>query len=242
MASTLNYGNTLSPKTGRSVLVPPGATDVPAAVMEANRPAVEKVEALERAGQSVRDARRAAGEAPRRDEAARVAAHQADKKLPAPTVAKATEAVDVAERTRDLCRREADRAICHLHEVIATHQRAWLDAQEPVTDNAVADLADLVDQLEAGFARAAADAGIERGLRRFDPTSESPKMRTLAHPAPTPDFMALREAAAGLVGDRGRTHLEGPAPLTPEQEGLRDSQRTLRQFAQGGVYAGGSSA
>jgi hypothetical protein len=27
--------------------------------------------------------------------------------------------------------------------------------------------------------------------------------------------------------------------LTPEQEGLRDHQRTLRQFAQGGVYAGG---
>jgi hypothetical protein len=53
---------------------------------------------------------------------------------------------------------------------------------------------------------------------------------------------ALREAAAELVAGRGRTHLGGPAPLTPEQERLRDSQRTLRQFAQGGVYAGGSSA
>jgi hypothetical protein len=83
MASTLNYANTLSPKTARSVLVPPDATDVPAAVMEANRPAVEKVEALERAGQAVRDARRVADDAPRRDQAARVAAHQAGKKLPA---------------------------------------------------------------------------------------------------------------------------------------------------------------
>jgi integrase len=141
MASTLNYANTLSPKTARSVLVPPDATDVPAAVMEANRPAVEKVEALERAGQAVRDARRVADDAPRRDQAARVAAHQAGKKLPAPTVANANEAVEIAERTRDLCRRETDGAICHLHEVIATHQREWLDAQEPVTDHAVADLA-----------------------------------------------------------------------------------------------------
>jgi hypothetical protein len=33
MASSLNYANTLSPKTARSVLVPPDATDVPAAVM-----------------------------------------------------------------------------------------------------------------------------------------------------------------------------------------------------------------
>jgi hypothetical protein len=126
--------------------------------------------------------------------------------------------------------------------VIATHQREWLDAQEPVTDDAVADLAELIDQLEHGFARAATGAGIERGLRRFDPTSESPKARTLTRPAPTPDFTALREAAAELVAGRGRTHLEGPAPLTPEQESLRDTQRTLRQFAQGGVYAGGSSA
>ena len=241
MASTLNYANTLSPKTARSVLVPPDATGVPTAVMEANRPAVEKVEALERAGQAVRDARRAETEAPRRDEAARAAAHQADKKPPAPTVAKAWEAVDVAERTRDLCRREADRAICHLHEVIATHQREWLDAQEPVTDNAVADLAEPIDQLEHGFARAAAGAGIEQGLRRFDPRSESPKLRTLALPAATPDFAALREAAAGLVADRGRTNLEGPAPLTPEQEGLRDTQRNYQLLAQGGVYAGGGS-
>jgi hypothetical protein len=239
MASSLNYGNTLSPKTARSVLMPLDAVNVPAAVMEANKPAVEKIEALERAGQAVRDARRAAAEAPRRDEAARVAAHQADKKLPASTVAKANEAVEVAERTRDLCRRDADRSICHLHEVIAAHQRDWLDAQEPATDNAVADLADLIDQLEHGFARAAAGAGIERGLRRFDPTSESPKLRTLALPAPTPDFTALREDAEDLVAGRGRTKLEGPAPLTPEQEGLRDHQRTLRPFAQGGVYAGG---
>jgi hypothetical protein len=65
---------------------------------------VEKVEALERASQAVRDAKRTAAEAPRRDEAARVAAHQADKKPPAPTVAKANEAVELAERTRDLCR------------------------------------------------------------------------------------------------------------------------------------------
>jgi hypothetical protein len=241
MASSLNYGNTLSPKTARSVLVPPDATNVPAPIVEANKPAVEKVEALDRAGQAVRDARRVAGEAPRRDEAARVAAHQADKKLPAPTVAKAREAVEIAERTRDLCRREADRAICHLHEVIATHQREWLDVQEPVTDDAVADLADLIDQLEHGFATAAAGAGIERGLRAFDPRSESPKLRTLAQPARTPDFAALRSAAAELVGDRGRTRLEGPAPLTPEQESLRDSQRTLRQFASGGVYVGGGS-
>jgi hypothetical protein len=239
MASSLNYGNTLSPKTARSVLVPPDATDVPAAVVEANGPALEKVEALERAGQAVRDARRAAAEAPRRDEAARVAAHQADKKLPAPTVARANEAVEIAERTRDLCRREADRAIGHLHQVIATHQREWLDAQEPVTDDAVADLADLIDQLEHGFARAAAGAGIERGLRAFDPRSESPKARTLARPATTPDFAALREAAAELVAGRGRTRLEGPGRLTPEQESLRDHQRTLRQFASGGVYAGG---
>jgi hypothetical protein len=76
MASSLNYANTLSPKTARSVLLPPDTTNVPAAVMEANKPAVEKVEALERAGQAVRDARRAAAEAPRRDEAARVAAHR----------------------------------------------------------------------------------------------------------------------------------------------------------------------
>jgi hypothetical protein len=242
MASSLNYANTLSPKTARSVLVPPDATNVPAVVMEANKPAVEKVEALERANQAVRDARRAAAEAPRRDEAARVAAHEADKKLPAPTVAKANAAVEVAERTRDLCRRDADRAIGHLHEVIAAHQREWLDAQEPATDAAVADLGELIDELEHGFARAAAGAGIERGLRAFDPTSESPKVRTLAHPAPTPDFAALREAAAELVAGRGRTRLEGPAPLTPEQESLADMQRTYRQFAQGGVYAGGGAS
>jgi hypothetical protein len=76
-------------------LVPPDATDVPAAIVEAKKPAVEKVEALERANQALRDAMRAAADAPRRDEAARVAAHQADKKLPAPTVAKANEAVEV---------------------------------------------------------------------------------------------------------------------------------------------------
>jgi hypothetical protein len=52
MASTLNYANTLSPKTARSVLVPPDATDVPAAIVEANKSAVEKVEALERANQA----------------------------------------------------------------------------------------------------------------------------------------------------------------------------------------------
>jgi hypothetical protein len=103
----------------------------------------------------------------------------------------------------------------------------------------VARLPDLIAQLEHGFADAAAAAGIERGLRRFDPTSESPKLRTLAHPAPTPDFAALREAAAELVGNRGRTHLEGPAPLTPEQEALRDTQRNYQLMAQGGVYAGG---
>jgi hypothetical protein len=218
--------------------VPPDATNVPEAIAAANKAAVEKVEALERATQALRDAMRVAAEAPRRDEAARVAAHQADKKLPAPTVAGAKEAVEIAERTRDLCRRDADKAICHLHEVIATHQREWLDAQESVTDDAVALLPDLIDQLEHGFARAAAGAGIERGLRRFDPTSESPKARTLALPAPTPDFTALREAAAELVGGRGRTHLEGPAPLTPEQEGLRDSQRAYQLMAQGGVWAG----
>jgi hypothetical protein len=55
MASTLNYANTLSPKTARSVLVPPDATDVPAAIVEANKSAVEKIEALERANQALRD-------------------------------------------------------------------------------------------------------------------------------------------------------------------------------------------
>ena len=239
MASSLNYGNTLSPKTARWVLVPPDATNVPAPVVEANKPAVQKVEALDRADQAVRDAMRIAREAPRHDREAAAAAHLAGKKAPAPTVANANEAVQIAEGTRNLCRRDADNAIRHLHEVIATHRRQWLDAQQPVTDEAVADLAGLIDQLEHGFARAAAGAGIERGLRRFDPTSENPKARTLAHPAPTPDFAALRSAAAELVGDRGRTHLEGPAPLTPEQEGLRDMQRTYRQFAHGGVWAGG---
>jgi hypothetical protein len=107
MASTLNYANTLSPKTARSVLVPPDATDVPAPIVEANKAAVEKVEALERANQALRDAMRVAADAPRRDKAARVGAHQADKAPPAPTVAKANEAVELAEGTRDLCRRDA---------------------------------------------------------------------------------------------------------------------------------------
>jgi hypothetical protein len=92
MASSLNYANTLSPRTARSVLVPPDATNVPAAIVEANKAAVEKVEALERANQAVKDAMRVAAEAPGRDQAARVAAHQTEKKLPAPTVAKAKEA------------------------------------------------------------------------------------------------------------------------------------------------------
>jgi hypothetical protein len=45
MASTLNYANTLSPKTARSGLVPSDATNVPAPIAEANEAAAQTVEA-----------------------------------------------------------------------------------------------------------------------------------------------------------------------------------------------------
>ena len=54
MANTLNYGNSLSHKTARSLLVPADATNVPAPIAEANEEAAGKVETLERAHQAVR--------------------------------------------------------------------------------------------------------------------------------------------------------------------------------------------
>ena len=180
MAAHLNYANTLSPKTARSVLVPPDATDVPAAVMEAKlagrgegrgaqarRPGCEGRQAPETEAPLPRRGR-PRRRPPGRQEAA--GSQRSRMRGRRSTLRNGPATSSPRSRPGDL----------PPHGVTATHQRGWLDAQQPVTDNAVADLAELIDQLDHGFARAAAGAGIEPGLRRFDPRSESPKLRTLA--------------------------------------------------------------
>ena len=246
MARSLNDGRGLSPQTARELLVPEAASDVPAAVEAANLTALNAVEAFERATEALSKARLAAREAPQLDARAAADAHREGKAPPAPTEQTALQAERAAVTTQKLCRAEANVALCRLHDQIAESSRPWIDAQIKATDEQIATVAATVAELDQQFDKLAELAGVERGLAIFNPKAESVHDRCLTRrpaigqaferqlpgggverrgqpvqPSPAKLLEALNAAAAEHRSARGRTYLEGPEPLSEEEQARR---------------------
>ena len=179
MARSVNYAGRLRADQAEALLVPGYAAKPPAAVAKAQTEAAKQVAALERAEVAWGEATRAAEAAPAVDARAAAMAHRDGLPLPEPTEQAARAAAEAAHRTRELCKREADRAICGLHDQIAAHRDQWQPATEAATDNARDAALAWIDQGRQAFADLTATAAVERGLRRFDQDSESHKVRTL---------------------------------------------------------------
>ena len=161
-------------------------------------------------------------------------AHRDGLALPEPTEQAARAAAEAAHRTRELCKREADRAICELHDQIAAHRDQWQPATEAATDEATAAVHASIARLREALAHQAAQAAVERGLRRFDPTAESHKVRKLYPPGPANERPEqLLSALAEAVDERAAR----PAVLTDaerrEAEQFQATTRGLRKMASG---------
>jgi hypothetical protein len=240
MARSLNSYREISPRTARGLLVPEwAAADAPGPVREANAEADARVAEYEQAAAADRQAREALRAAPGHDRRAAADAVAAGEELPAPTEPVLRRQAELAGSARKLCAARADQAIRVLHDRVGEHHLGWLDKLVPQVDAQVAEVAGQVAEIRAGFERLAELAALERGLRNFDPGSESPKARSLTRlPSRREAERLLAEldrAARGHVPERGRTRLEGPAPPTDEERGHERTQRMYRELARGGV-------
>ncbi len=182
-----------------------------------------------------------------REHDARASAEAFEKgnKPPKPTEGAAKEALALAQRSRDLSGRAADQALGRLHDLIVANRDAWMPAVQAAVDQATADVQEQITRLEQALVRQGELAAVERGLRRFDAATESPKVRMLqqvGRPGRRGD--QVEDSLAKLV-EGVQARADRPVEPTDEErqaaEELQERARGLRQMAsgRGGVHVPG---